>query len=76
MIEYCDKTGRSTAACACGDCVVGWHKAQSGAMLEVRQEAVRTCPECGSENAYECPDPAEFGVLVCWCDGLDSTDSL
>ena len=55
---------------------VGWHKAKDGTMLEVFEDAVRTCPECGSENAYECPDPAEWGVLVCWCDGLDTDSSL
>lgn len=32
--------------------------------LPIWDEIRRTCPECGSKNAYE---DLEKGVLVCWC---------
>ena len=49
--------------------VVGWHKSEDGAVFEIKADDLRTCPECGSENAYECPDPErDWGALICWCD--------
>lgn len=32
--------------------------------MEVPEQYRRTCPECGSKNAYEHPT---HGDLVCWC---------
>lgn len=54
--------------------IIGYHKNAEGTAYEVTDEMRRTCPDCGSENAYECPDPDNWGVLVCWCDDRNEGD--
>lgn len=55
--------------------VEGWHKSETtGKIYPVTTAMLRTCPDCGSDNAYESPDPAQWGVFECWCGDRNEGD--